>query len=106
MDVLTAPLQIGTGNMGFSAQFPAKKGPENLTPKKCLLQEDRKALQPEFLDRAKGGAKRTEEQNLAKDGLMDQSHGQRFRRPSNMVLRWSPIGKFSEFLRDLIREVE
>ena len=33
MEILTAPLQIGTDNMGFSAQFPTKKGPGNLTPK-------------------------------------------------------------------------
>ena len=26
VQILTAPLQIGTRNMGFSAQFPAKKG--------------------------------------------------------------------------------
>ena len=32
MEILTAPLQIGTDNMGFSAQFPTKKGPGNLTP--------------------------------------------------------------------------
>ena len=32
VDILTGPLQIGTHNMGFSAQFPAKKGPGNLTP--------------------------------------------------------------------------
>ena len=30
VQILTAPLQIGTQCMGFSAQFPAKKGPENL----------------------------------------------------------------------------
>ena len=34
MEILTALLQIGTHDMGFSAQFPAKKGPGNLTPKK------------------------------------------------------------------------
>ena len=33
VEILTAPLQIGTDNMGFSAQFPTKKGPGNLTPK-------------------------------------------------------------------------
>ena len=32
MKILTAPLQIGTHNRGFSAQFPTKKGPGNLTP--------------------------------------------------------------------------
>ena len=32
MEILTVHLQIGTHNMGFSAQFPAKKGPGNLTP--------------------------------------------------------------------------
>ena len=32
-EILTAPLQIGTRNMGFSEQFPTKKGPGNLTPK-------------------------------------------------------------------------
>ena len=37
MEILTAPLQIGTHNMGFSAQFPAKKGPGNLTPNPTLL---------------------------------------------------------------------
>ena len=31
--ILTAALQISTRNMDFSAQFPAKKGPENLAPK-------------------------------------------------------------------------
>ena len=33
MEILTAPLQIGTHNRGVSAQFPAKEGPGNLTPK-------------------------------------------------------------------------
>ena len=32
VEILTAPLQIGTDNTGFSAQFPTKKGPGNLTP--------------------------------------------------------------------------
>ena len=32
MDILTVALQIGTQYRGFSAQFPAKKGPRNLTP--------------------------------------------------------------------------
>ena len=32
MEILTAPLQIGTDDMGFSAHFPTKKGPGNLTP--------------------------------------------------------------------------
>ena len=33
-EILTAPIQIGTHNLGFSVQFPAKK--RNLTPKKCV----------------------------------------------------------------------
>ena len=37
MEILTAPLQIGTHNVGFSAQFPAKKGPGNLTPNFILV---------------------------------------------------------------------
>ena len=36
MEILTDPPQIGTHNMGFSAQFPAKKGPGNLTPNKSI----------------------------------------------------------------------
>ena len=32
VEILTVLLQIGTHDMGFSAQFPAKKGPGNLTP--------------------------------------------------------------------------
>ena len=32
VEILTVLLQIGTHNMGFSAQFPAKKGPGYLTP--------------------------------------------------------------------------
>ena len=34
MEILTAPLQIGTPHVGFSAQFPAKNSPGNLTPDK------------------------------------------------------------------------
>ena len=37
MEILTATLPIGTHNMGFSAQVPAKKWSENLTPKKCVF---------------------------------------------------------------------
>ena len=36
MEILTAPLQTGTDNVGFLAQFPAKKGPGNLTPKHMM----------------------------------------------------------------------
>ena len=38
MEILTAPLHIGTHNMGFSSQFPAEKEPGNLTPNMCNLQ--------------------------------------------------------------------
>ena len=34
----TAPLQIGTHNMGFSAQLPAEEGPGNLTPNPLLTE--------------------------------------------------------------------
>ena len=37
MEILIVHLQIGTQNMGFSAQFPAKKGPGNLTPNEGVL---------------------------------------------------------------------
>ena len=39
MEILTALLQIGTHNMGFSAQFPAKKGPGNLTPSQLQVEK-------------------------------------------------------------------
>ena len=32
VEILTAPLHIGTHHVGFSAQFPARKRPRNLTP--------------------------------------------------------------------------
>ena len=39
MEILTAPLQIGTQVKVFSAQFPGTKGPGNLTPNSYIAQD-------------------------------------------------------------------
>ena len=41
MEILTAPFQIGTHSRGFSAQFPTKKGPGNLTPNLTVFENSR-----------------------------------------------------------------
>ena len=81
VEILAAPLQIGTHKNGSSAQFPANKGPGNLTPKMLEINSRKKTtVMAKFWSLGTGFGGESELWGIARGhGLRSYSRGSRLR---------------------------